>query len=343
MTETEINRRVLLVAYADGIPESANFELSSAPVPVPGDGSFLVRNRYLSVDPAQRGYASAVANYAAPVPLGGVMRGFALGEVVASKNADYAVGEIVVGAFGWQDYAVSDGGDVLFRVAPGIKRLSAALGVLGLSGVTAYFGLLEIGQPRAGETVVVSTAAGSVGSAVGQIAKIQGCRAVGLTGGGAKVDLCTGTFGYDAAIDYKAGNLDNALGAACPDGVDVYFDNTGGAISDTVLGHLNIGGRIVVCGTAATASWDPPPTGPRIERQILVRRARMQGLLIFDYKDRFAEAQVQLAAWLADGRLTGREEILDGIEAAPGAIRRLYDGRNMGKLIIRLQSGPGSG
>jgi len=255
---------------------------------------------------------------------------------VASKNADYAVGEIVVGAFGWQDFALSDGGDVLFRVAPGIERLSAALGVLGVSGVTAYFGLLEIGQPRAGETVVVSTAAGSVGSAVGQIARIQGCRAVGLTGGGAKVDLCTGTFGYDSAIDYKAGNLDNALGAACPDGVDVYFDNTGGAISDTVLGHLNIGGRIVVCGTAATASWDPPPTGPRIERQILVRRARMQGLLIFDYKDRFAEAQVQLAAWLADGRLTDREEILDGIEAAPGAIRRLYDGRNMGKLIIRL-------
>jgi NADPH-dependent curcumin reductase CurA len=336
MTENAVNRRVLLAAYADGIPEPANFEISEVPVPAPGDGTFLVRNRFLSVDPAQRGYASAVANYADPVPLGSVMRAFALGEVVASRQPDYEVGEVVVGAFGWQDFAISDGGDVFFRVAPEIEPPSAALGVLGLSGVTAYFGLLDIGRPQSGETVVVSTAAGSVGSAVGQIAKIQGCRAVGITGGADKVGLCTDTYGYDAAVDYKAGALDAALGAACPDGIDVYFDNTGGTISDTVLGHLNIGGRIVVCGTAATANWDPPPTGPRIERQILVRRARMQGLIIFDYKDRFAEAQAQMAAWLKDGRLTYREEILDGIEEAPGAIRRLYDGRNMGKLMIRL-------
>jgi len=337
MTESAVNRRVLLAAYADGIPEAANFELAEAPVPTPDDGAFLVCNRYLSVDPAQRGYASAVANYADPVPLGGVMRGFALGDVVASKHPDYAVGESVVGAFGWQDYAVSDGGDVLFRVAPDIEPRSAALGILGLSGMTAFFGLLDIGRPRAGETVVVSTAAGSVGSAVGQIAKIEGCRAVGITGGDAKVALCTGAYGYDAAVDYKADGLDAALGAACPEGIDVYFDNTGGAISDTVLGRLNIGGRIVVCGTAATASWDPPPVGPRIERQILVRRAHMQGLIIFDYKDRFAEAQSQLAGWLKDGRLAFREEMLDGIETAPGAIRRLYDGRNMGKLMIRLR------
>jgi len=336
MMEGTTNRQILLTAYADGIPEQANFKLAEMPVPSPGDGTFLVRNRYLSVDPAQRGYASAVANYADPVPLGGVMRAFALGEIVASNHGDFDAGEIVVGAFGWQDYALSAGGDVLFRVAPDTEPLSAALGVLGLSGMTAYFGLLEIGRPRAGETVVVSTAAGSVGSAVGQIAKIEQCRAVGIAGGRAKVDLCTGVYGYDAAVDYKAGGLDAALGAACPDGVDVYFDNTGGAISDTVLGHLNVGGRIVVCGTAATASWDPPPLGPRIERQILVRRARMQGLLIFDYKDRFAEAQTQLASWLKDGRLAYREDVLHGIEEAPGAIRRLYDGRNMGKLLIRL-------
>lgn len=335
MSQTR-NRQVILIARPDGIPQAHHYELTEADVPAPGDGEFLVRNRYLSIDPAMRGWVSAVANYSEPVAIGAVMRSIGVGEVVESKHPDYRKGELLCGMFGWQDYAVSDGSEVWYRHDGSLGPPTASLGVLGLNGLTAYFGLLEVGEPRAGETVVVSTAAGAVGSAVGQIAKLEGCRTVGITGSGDKVSQCREEFGYDAAIDYRTADLDAALAEACPDGVDVYFDNTSGPISDTVYRHLAPRARCVVCGTASISSWDPWPEGPRVERHVLVKRARIQGFLIFDFAERFGEARRQLAQWIKDGSLRYREEILEGIEHAPGSIARLYAGENRGKLIIRL-------
>ncbi len=273
-------------------------------MPEAGDCEILIRNRFLSVDPAMRGWVNTVANYSKPVGVGEVMRSFAAGEVVASHHADYAPGDLVCGMFGWRENAASDGGNVLYRHDLADVPLSASLGILGVNGIT-YFALLDVGAPQAGETVVVSTAAGSVGSAVGQIAKIKGCRTVGLTGSGEKVQQCLTEFGYDAAIDYRSGDVDKALAVACPDGVDIYFDNTAGAISDAVYRHLNI-------------------------------RARIEGFLLFDYADRYEEARSQLAEWLGEGKLTYREHFLDGLHEAPGAIARLYAGENNGKLLIGL-------
>ena len=255
----KINRQVRLKSRPNGIPQADNFEIVDAAVPELADRQFLVRNDFLSVEPAMRGWVAAVANYSTPVGIGEVMRSFAAGTVVASRHPDYAEGQPVMGLLGWQDYAVSDGKSITRKVREADLPLSLSLGILGLNGVTAYFGLLDLGQPRPGDTVVVSTAAGAVGSAVGQIAKLAGCRTVGLTGGAAKVKLCREEFGYDAAIDYKAGKLDDALKENCPRGVDVYFDNTAGAISDAVMRQLAIGARIVICGTASVSSWDPPP------------------------------------------------------------------------------------
>jgi NADPH-dependent curcumin reductase CurA len=331
-----INRQVRLKSRPNGIPQADNFELTEAPVSELADRQFLIRNEFLSVEPAMRGWVVAAANYSTPVGIGEVMRSFAAGTVVASRHPDYAEGQKVMGLFGWQDYAVSDGKSVTRKVREADLPLSLSLGILGLNGITAYFGLLDAGQPRPGDTVVVSTAAGAVGSAVGQIAKLSGCRTVGLTGGSTKVKLCREEFGYDAAIDYKAGNLDDAIKQACPRGIDVYFDNTSGAISDAVLKQLAIGARIVICGTASIASWDPPPMGPRVERHILVKRAKMSGFLAFDYQHRYEEAITRLAAWIRDGRIRYREEIVDGIENCPGAIAELYRGENLGKRLIRL-------
>ena len=237
---------------------------------------------------------------------------------------------------GWQHYAVSDGTNITRKVKETDLPLSLSLGLLGLNGVTAYFGLLEAGAPRPGDTVVVSTAAGAVGSAVGQIASIMGCRTVGLTGGAEKVALCRNEFGYEVAIDYKAGNVAEALKRACPRGVDVYFDNTAGAISDAVMSQIAVGARIVICGTASISTWDPPPLGPRVERHMLVKRARMTGFLIFDYQQRYEEAIARLAVWVRAGRLHYREDIADGLEHCPGAIAELYRGENLGKRLIRL-------
>jgi NADPH-dependent curcumin reductase CurA len=331
-----LNQQVLLKARPDGIPEARHFEIVEAPVPELGERQFLVRNAFLSVEPAMRGWVSAVANYAAPVEIGAVMRAFAAGTVVASRHPGYAEGDKVMGMLGWQQFAVSDGASITRKVKEIDLPLSLSLGVLGLNGVTAYFGLTDLGQPRAGDTVVVSTAAGAVGSAVGQIAKLAGCRTVGITGGPAKAKLCTGEFGYDAAVDYKAGGLSEALAAACPQGVDVYFDNTAGTVSDAVHAQLAVGARIVVCGTASVSSWNPPPMGPRIERHILVKRARMMGFLVFDYAHRYDEAIARLAPWVREGKLRYREDISDGIEHCPGAIAGLYRGENLGKRLIRL-------
>jgi NADPH-dependent curcumin reductase CurA len=329
------NRQVILAARPEGIPKPEHFELREALVPAPGEGQFLIRNRFLSVDPAMRGWVSAVANYSEPVALGSVMRSIAVGEVAESRHPDYVPGEHVCGMFGWQEYAVSDGKNVWFKHDPAVAPLSTALGILGINGITAYFGLLEVGRPQAGETVVVSTAAGAVGSAVGQIAKIKGCRTVGITSSAEKIALCREVYGYDAALSYRE-DLEAGLAAACPEGVDVYFDNTAGAISDAVYRHLAVRARAVVCGTASVANWEPWPQGPRVERHILVKRATMQGFLLFDHMARFGEARAQLAAWLAEGRLSYREEVLEGLDKAPGAIAHLYAGGNLGKLVIRV-------
>jgi hypothetical protein len=332
-----LNRQVILASRPQGIPQAEHFALRAAALPEPREGEILVRNRVLSVDPAMRGWVSAVANYSKPVGIGEVMRSFAAGEVVESRHPGFAPGDRVSGLFGWQDYAAVPASAVTRKVVEHDLPLSASLGVLGLNGTTAYFALLEVGQPKAGETVVVSTAAGAVGSVVGQIARIKGCRTVGIAGGPEKRRQCLEEFGFDAAIDYKAGPIDAALAEAAPAGVDVYFDNTAGPISDAVLRQLAVRARVVVCGTAALSSWDPWPQGPRVERHLLVKRARMEGFLIFDYAARTEEAVAQLAAWVRDGRLAYREDMLEGIEQAPGAIARLYRGENSGKLLIRLE------
>ncbi len=331
------NQQIRLKSRPTSIPQAENFEIIVEPVPTLGEGEILVRNIFLSVEPAMRGWVSAVANYSEPVPIDGVMRSFATGRIVESRDPDFQSGEFVTGLFGWQDYAIVTAETIQRKISNNHLPLSTSLGVLGLNGMTAYFGLLEVGQPQAGETVVVSTAAGSVGSCVGQIAKLKGCKTVGITGGSKKAQLCHDLFQYDNAIDYKSDEFEQALANACPQGIDVYFDNTGGEITDAVLCHLNVGARIVLCGTASVSSWNPPPLGPRVERKILVNRARMQGVLIFDYANRYQEAINALTQWIDDGLIHYQEDILQGIEKAPDAIAGLYRGENLGKRLIQLE------
>ena len=336
MTANLENRRVVLARRPKGVPTAGHFAVEDGPVPALEDGQFLVKTEYWSVDPAMRGWVNDAPNYLPPVEIGATMRSLAVGEVVASRHPGYAEGETVSGFFGWQRFTVADGSEVDRKVEETGLPTSLALGVLGLNGVTAYFGLLDCCEPESGETVVVSTAAGSVGSAVGQIAKIRGCRTVGIAGGPEKVALCRDSFGYDAAIDYRSENVAEAVRAACPDGVHCYFDNTCGPISDAVMTHLALHARITICGTAALTDWDPIPVGPRVHRQLLVARARLQGFLVLDYKDRYGEAIAELAGWVRGGMLNYNEHVLDGAEAARGAIKMLYEGRNMGKLLVRV-------
>jgi len=331
-----VNRQVRLKSRPSGIPQAEHFEIVEAPVPDLSDGQVLVRNIYLSVEPAMRGWVSAVPNYSEPVAIGSVMRSLAVGRVEQARHADFQPGEYVTGMFGWQDYAVVDVKAIQRKVAATVLPISTSLGILGLNGLTAYFGLLDIGQPEPGETVVVSTAAGAVGSCVGQIAKLKGCHTIGIAGGPDKVRMCLEEFGYDAAVDYKAERFEQVLDAVCHGGVDVYFDNTAGRISDAVMARLNTRARVVVCGTASVASWDPIPEGPRVERHLLTKRARMQGFLIFDHADRFPAALEQLERWVRDGLIRYHEDVLDGIEQAPGSIAGLYRGENLGKRLIRI-------
>jgi NADPH-dependent curcumin reductase len=330
------NRRIVLATRPVGIPTTAHFRRDDRPVPELLQGQFLIRNRYLSVDPAQRGWVNASSNYSDPVPIGEVMRALAVGEVVASRQPAISVGSHYYGWFGWQDYCVATDQLLLARVHEANAPLSAALGVLGINGITAYLALLDLGQPKAGETVLVSTAAGAVGSIVGQIARRSGCQVLGLTGSAAKVDACVREFGYHQAFNYRDGLDGDRLRALCPRGVDVYFDNVSGPISDAVWPHLNTGARIVQCGTASIAQWDDAPAGPRHDRDILTKRLSWQGFVIFDHVARFDEVIGQLAAWIRDGSLRYREQVLDGLDAAPAALEALYRGDNSGKMIIRL-------
>jgi NADPH-dependent curcumin reductase len=330
------NRRVVLAKRPKGVPSAEYFTVVDIATPELADGEFLVKCEYWSIDPAMRGWVNDTPNYLPPVEIGAVMRSFSVGEVVASRHPDYNEGDAVSGMFGWQRFAVSNGGDVDRKITERDLPLSLSLGVLGLNGITAYFGLLDVCEPKSSETVDVSTAAGSVGSAVGQIAKIKGCRTVGVTGSEEKMAQCRNSFGYDAMVNYRTEDVAAAIGAACPDGVDCYFDNTCGPISDAVMTQLAQGARIAICGTAALTDWSPIPMGPRTHRQLLVARARMQGFLVLDYKPRYAEALSELADWVRDGKLAYNEHILDGADAARGAIEMLYNSQNTGKLLVRV-------
>lgn len=336
MTANLVNRRVILAKRPKGVPSADHFALEDIPTPELSDGEFLVKSEYWSVDPAMRGWVNSAPNYLPPVEIGATMRSFAVGDIVASRHPEYAEGDKVSGMFGWQRFAVSDGSEVDRKIEERDLPSFLALGVLGLNGITAYFGLLENCEPKPGETVVVSTAAGSVGSAVGQIAKIKGCRTVGITSSHEKAELCRNSFGYDSVINYRDENVADAVKAACPDGVDCYFDNTCGPISDAVMTCLAQGARVAVCGTASLTDWDPIPSGPRIHRQLLVARARIQGFLVLDYKPRYGEALAALADWVRDGKLAHNEHILEGADAARGAIKMLYEGQNTGKLLVRV-------
>lgn len=331
------NRQWRLAARPDGPVRESDFALFDAPVPSPGDGEFLVRTRYLSVAPVMRQYMIDGAGIERPMQIGDVMYGRGVGEVVASRHPGFAVGDIVHGKLGWQDYALADGapGSLMFKVSATDLPPSTALGVLGITGFSAYVGLLDLARPQPGESVLVSGAAGGVGSVAGPLAKIADCRVVGLAGTEEKRRMLVDRLGYDAAIDYKSGALAETIASVMPAGIDVFFDNVGGPILDAALANINRRARVISCGrisqyvsghTYRLENWW------RIGRQ----RASMQGFFVYDFEHRFAEAEARMAAWIREGRLPYAEDILDGIEQMPTALRRLFDGANVGKQIVRV-------
>lgn len=330
------NRAWKLVARPEGLFKPSDFAWAEEPVPDLADGDVLVRQIHLSLDPTNRGWANVGATYLPPLPLGSVMRGLGLGIVEESRSEAFAPGDYVQGLLGWQLYHVSDGrGLVRFERTPGVP-LDAYLAVFGHIGATAYFGLLEVGLPQPGETLVVSGAAGAVGSLVGQIGKIAGCRVVGIAGSDEKCNWLTGELGFDAAVNYKGSSLPRKLRRACPSGIDVVFENVGGDVLDASLMLLNRRARVVLCGMIAQYNEPVPPPGPRYLVSLLTQRARLEGFIVLDYVDRYPEAFAALAGWMADGRLKYRVDPVDGIERAPEAVNRLFEGANTGKLIVRV-------
>jgi NADPH-dependent curcumin reductase len=337
MGET-LNRQMLLVERPRGIPQPEQFALVSVPITPPEEGEILVRNHYLSVDPAQRGWANDEGNYSAPVPLDTPMRALAVGEVIESRSHEIKKGEFLYGWFGWQSYCTAKPDAILRRITPSSLPLSANLSLLGINGLTAYLALESLGAPQPGEQVLVSTAAGSVGSFVGQLARLAGCRPVGLTGSNDKAALARDRYGYADMINYRTEtDLALAIRRACPDGSDIFFDNTGGGIADAAIRSMRRGGRIIQCGTASNASWSPPPIGPRLEREVLTRRLRWAGFIIFDHIPVFPEAAAELTRLALRGDLVYDEDIFSGLEQAPEALAGLYKGSNRGKPIIRLE------
>jgi NADPH-dependent curcumin reductase CurA len=330
------NRQIRLAARPVGLPDDTSWQLTEEPVGTPGDGEVLVQTLCLSLDPAMRGWMNDVRSYIPPVGIGEVMRAAGVGRVVASGDARFAEGAYVSGATGVQEYAVLRGDDLLpvdLDVAPPARWL----GALGMSGMTAYFGLLDVGAPKEGDVVVVSGAAGATGSLVGQIAKLKGCKVIGIAGGADKCRWLVDELGFDAAIDYKSDDLKAALKEHAPKGVDVYFDNVGGEMLDTVLARLARGARVVICGAISQYNATESVRGPQNYMQLLVARARMEGFVVFDYANRFREAAKELAGWIAEGKLVAREDIVDGgVDAFPATLNKLFGGENTGKLILRL-------
>ena len=333
-------RRIVLARRPPAEPAESDFRIEEVPMPEPSQREVLVRVIYLSLDPYQRGRMRDVASYSPPVALGEVMTGGTVGEVMKSNHPDFSVGDIVEDRLGWQEYAIG-GGASLRKVDPALGPISTANGVLGMPGMTAYFGLLEVGRPKPGETVVVSAASGAVGQSVGQIARLMGCRAVGIAGGPAKCAFVKDELGFDACIDYKAEkDLDAAVRAACPNGVDVYFDNVGGVVSDAVLRNLNFFARVSLCGSISQYNATTPEMGPRLMGTFVGKRVSMRGFIVWDFNDRYGPARKQMAEWIKSGKLKYREDIVEGMEKAPRAFIGLLRGENFGKLLVKLGPEP---
>jgi NADPH-dependent curcumin reductase CurA len=335
------NRQWVLKSRPEGMVSESCFEWREAPLPEVPDGGVLVRNLYLSFDPAMRGWMMDRPSYVPPVGIGEVMRCGAVGQVVESRSSDLKVGDYVQGTFGWQDYcAPSTAGPIgVTKVPEGVEpRLTQS--VLGITGLTAYFGLLDLGEPKAGETVVVSGAAGATGSVAAQIARIRGCRTVGIAGGPEKCAWLLDRARLDGAIDYKNENVGRRLHELCPRGIDVYFDNVGGEILDAVLAQLAMKARVVLCGGISSYNDVEPPPGPRNLMMLVGQRARMEGFIILDYIARFPEAIPELASWVQSGELAFEEDIQEGLENAPKTFLRLFQGKNLGKQLLRVADAP---
>ncbi|WP_337041675.1 NADP-dependent oxidoreductase [Emticicia sp. 17c] len=330
------NTRINLLARPIGNPAPECWEIEEVDIPEIEENQVLIQTQYLSIDPAMRGWMNEGKSYIRPVRIGEVMRALGAGIVVESKHPDFKAGDSVTATTGVQEYAVLNGKDVI-KVDPAFVPLPVYLGTLGMSGLTAYFGLLETGQPKAGETVVVSGAAGAVGSVVGQIAKIKGCRVVGIAGGEEKCKYAVEELGFDACVDYKTGDLRKNLKEACPDGVDVYFDNVGGEILDTVLTLINLKARIVICGAISQYNAIQKPVGPSNYLSLLVNRARMEGIVVFDNAPNYGKAIKEMAGWVAQGKLNGKVDIAEGgIRAFPETLMKLFKGENTGKLVLKV-------
>jgi NADPH-dependent curcumin reductase CurA len=329
------NRQFRLTSRPVGMVQRSDFDFVTTPAGEPGPGEVLVRVLYLSLDPAMRGWMNEGKSYIAPVGLGDVMRAGGLGRVVASSDASLAVGDTVVGMTGVQDYSIAKARE-LTKVDPRLAPLPRYLGALGMPGLTAYFGLLDIGQPKAGETVVVSAAAGAVGAVTGQIAKIKGCRAVGIAGGPDKCRYVVEELGFDAAIDYKNEDVRAALAQHCPKGIDIFFDNVGGDILDVVLSMLARRARVIICGAISQYNNRESIQGPRNYLSLLINHARMEGFVVFDYAVRYAEGAQALAGWALSGKLKAREHIVEGLETFPDTLQMLFRGENSGKLVIQV-------
>ncbi|MEO1449900.1 MAG: NADP-dependent oxidoreductase [Bacteroidota bacterium] len=329
------NKQFVLAKRPVGLPPADTWTLTETPAPEPADGEVLVKTHYISLDPAMRGWMNDVRSYIRPVRIGEVMRAGTVGEVVASKAAPFKPGDFVMGNGGVQAYHVAKPAH-LTPIDAKLAPLPTYLGTLGMPGMTAYFGLLEVGQPKEGETVLVSGAAGAVGSVVGQVAKIKGCRVIGIAGGPEKCAYLTDELGYDAAIDYKAGQVKADLKELCPDGVDVYFDNVGGEILDIVLGRLRRKARIVICGAISQYNNTGPVQGPKNYLSLLVHRARMEGLVVFDYADRYHLAAREMAGWMMQGKLKHKETVFEGLENFPEVFLRLFSGEKLGKLVLKV-------
>jgi NADPH-dependent curcumin reductase CurA len=331
----KVNRQWRLAARPVGLIKDSDFKLIEQPVQTPGEGEVLIRNLYLSIDPTNRGWIER-DTYLPAVGIGEVMRGGTIGVVEQSRNPRFQEGAIVQGLLGWQNYAISDGNGLTTLPHDESIPLTAYFGLFGHIGLSAYFGLLDVGKPKAGETLVVSAAAGAVGSLVGQIGKIKGCRVVGIAGGEEKCRWLTDELGFDAAIDYKSESVLEGLKRHCPDGIDVYFENVGGKILDAALSQINIRARIVLCGLISQYNATEPVPGPYNFANILVKRARVEGFIVMDYLNRAQEAVTELAKWLAEGKIKYRVDVVEGIENAPHALNMLFDGSNKGKLIVKF-------
>ncbi|HZT39098.1 MAG TPA: NADP-dependent oxidoreductase [Bryobacteraceae bacterium] len=328
-----------LIARPQGRAKESDFEWREAPTPAIRDGEILVRIIYLSLDPTNRGWMG-MDTYMPAVPLGAVMRGITLGVVEESKNRDFAPGDIVQGLGGWQEYYAGDASG--WTKAPRIPGLplTAYFGAMGHIGYTAYFGLMDVARPKPGETLVVTAAAGAVGSLAGQMGKIAGCRVVGIAGSDEKCAWITQELGFDSAVNYKKQDVREALKSACPDGIDIDFENVGGPILEAILDRLNLYGRVALCGLISQYNAEAPPTGPANFINILIKRARVQGFLVLDYASRFGEAASAIVPWLKEGKLKYRIDMVEGLRAAPAALNRLFDGANIGKLLVRVSDEP---